>query len=1733
MRSFPFPRPTLLLLSAALLAGHAAWADTGTSDLFTIDLRTSLDGTVLLERIDDTRSPLALETRPGDELSLYFTLKKATGEPIAATRFDCTLKVTGAAASGNAYAWSVLQPGIVRLALRRDGLTFATNPARLVFPQGSGYARVDDAPVTVGNSLPDVALRSLPSPYRDRYVLYAESSAGSTGLVGSGPAAVTASVEAARLSVAGWAGAGMTLELGTDGSLVLERRTSLAHAGLLEMPSVELKGVETFEVSGPSIAVGSERGGELGQRIALSGSEALPDETRVTVAAFFLETASLAGVLAPSPFLGLVQRAAVETALRMSASSDPLSAARRETWAGAGVGGRLAAQALSVETPVGAGSVGSTTPLGLSVASAEGSVASRSAFLHGPSGSGTNPPGLENRWTLALAGSGPPATWDGPLGKVFGPGWTDGYAFATATLARLDSASGLQQAGVDLSVQATQDGDLERYRTADHDGYDVRMRVNDSTVLADLRSESPAQLAALAGDEGTVLNLSSALAESTAKYVVERAEALAPAGSVALVAEADRRSGRVRTDEFDLDLWSGLRAGASDALIFVGGWEQSRGVENARRTCRAGGQSWELGTNPSTGSWDGAAPLSELLSGRLLAGVGPLLETALHGLLGTVSANLGLPEGRTAAAPRAVESLDVDDPTTGRKGGTATFRESSLGWTATLGTGDPSRPEASGHPLRAGGSLRRALTTRRVFAGTAPASRREMTSIAASSPTRLTLIGNFVSLEMKPAGGVAPDPLPDAVTLSVDLYVDQMARMGARTDLLAGAKLFRWDAGLAAWQLVGGSLSSDGSSVSSLVARPGVYAPGILEEIDPGDTDGDGLLDSAEDANGNGIVDPGESDPYAWDSDGDDVNDADERTKGTDPMVASSVPNRPPVLGTVSNRKIRVDEELAFVLRATDPDGDPLFFSAAALPPGATLDGSTGAFAFTPQEAGSWRIAFTVTDSPRSGTALADTRTMLLEVRRIAGDGELTALTRAVPIVLDVRGVNSSHYTTELVLTNRGATAASVTFRYEAAIGDPAGSGAVADALAPGEQRTIPDALPYLRSLGLQIPESASAGSQGGMLLVKFEEADSEDSVAATARTTTATASPQPAGAAGLSYLGVPPASGSAGTLTLYALRDTASDRSNVAVYNPGSDPVTVRVTAFSGDGTGYSTVLREGLTIPGFGWTQLSNVFLGFGITNGWVTVTRTSSSGRFGAYGVVNDNVTNDGSFVLATPDTASGTRLTVPVLVESSTFHSELVLANRSSTTATLTLRYAEGLTPALGAGGTATFQLKPREQQLIPDAVEWLRRRGIAIGAMGAGSYAGALRVSVAGANVADVFAGARTTTASPAGGEFGLFTPGVYESDEAEEEAYVYGLRADASTRSNLAVVHTGSDGDTTLELQVHDGDRGGVPAGAPLVVKLTPGRWEQFTGILSSTGVRNGWVTLRRTSGSGPWLAYGTVIDGANPGERTGDGSYVPMTPKAMADEITVTLPGGVPLVLVRIPAGTFQMGAPVDERGTSPTGFEQPRHAVTLTRDFYIGKTEVTQAQWVAVMTTNPSVYTSCGGDCPVDLVTWDLVRGENGFIAKLNQLLGTTKFRLPTEAEWERAARGGTDSRFSFGDALDGDDACGANAAASPSVWWCGTAGSSPSPVGKKSANPFGLFDVHGNVWELVEDWYGPYTEGAQTDPTGPATGSVKTIRGGTWTFFLRDARSASRYFNSPEVGIGTVGFRLARSR
>ncbi len=475
---------------------------------------------------------------------------------------------------------------------------------------------------------------------------------------------------------------------------------------------------------------------------------------------------------------------------------------------------------------------------------------------------------------------------------------------------------------------------------------------------------------------------------------------------------------------------------------------------------------------------------------------------------------------------------------------------------------------------------------------------------------------------------------------------------------------------------------------------------------------------------------------------------------------------------------------------------------------------------------------------------------------------------RLVPIVLDVAS-GPARYTTELALTNRGATTVAATLRYHPSLGATAG-GETTRSIAAGRQLVLPDVIAALRESGLALPEGEA---HAGTLEVVFAGAESDDVVAATARTTTAVTGPD--GRAGLAYGGL--RGGSTTALTVYGLRESATDRSNLALLSTSSEPVTLKVTVRSGSGDGASAVVRETETLPPFGWLQIGRVLQGTGIASGWAEIERVGGSGTFSAYGVVNDNVTNDGSFLPPVADGRSGDRLTVPVVAEASNLGSELVLANRGASPVTLTLSYVRSVTAPDGGDGTTTVTLAAREQRIVPDAIDLLRRSGVPVGEVGA-THVGSLRITLGGAPLDRVFAAARTGFRS-GGGSFGLFTPAVSPGEEATTDVALYGLSADAANRTNVAVVHSGPDGSgpITLEIRAYDGDAAGAERGSPIRQALQPGQHAQVNLILGAAGIRNGWVRVRRLSGTAPWLAYGVVNDGGVPGERTGDGSYVSM----------------------------------------------------------------------------------------------------------------------------------------------------------------------------------------------------------------------------------------------------------------
>ena len=217
----------------------------------------------------------------------------------------------------------------------------------------------------------------------------------------------------------------------------------------------------------------------------------------------------------------------------------------------------------------------------------------------------------------------------------------------------------------------------------------------------------------------------------------------------------------------------------------------------------------------------------------------------------------------------------------------------------------------------------------------------------------------------------------------------------------------------------------------------------------------------------------------------------------------------------------------------------------------------------------------------------------------------------------------------------------------------------------------------------------------------------------------------------------------------------------------------------------------------------------------------------------------------------------------------------------------------------------------------------------------------------------------------------------------------------------------------------------------------------------------------------------------------------------------------GVSFKMIAVKGGTFQMG--IDDGYE----WEKPVHQVTLS-DYYIGETEVTQELWSAVMGSNPSHFT---GDMqrPVEKVSWNDCQT---FVSRLNELTGAT-FRLPTEAQWEYAARGGNKSKgYTYSGSNEIDDV----------AWHYFNSSSTTHPVKTKASNELGIYDMTGNVGEWCSDWYDFYSSAAQTDPTGPAKGSGRVSRGGSWNNDPTGCRVASRSYVTPTFSGANLGLRLA---
>jgi formylglycine-generating enzyme required for sulfatase activity len=235
----------------------------------------------------------------------------------------------------------------------------------------------------------------------------------------------------------------------------------------------------------------------------------------------------------------------------------------------------------------------------------------------------------------------------------------------------------------------------------------------------------------------------------------------------------------------------------------------------------------------------------------------------------------------------------------------------------------------------------------------------------------------------------------------------------------------------------------------------------------------------------------------------------------------------------------------------------------------------------------------------------------------------------------------------------------------------------------------------------------------------------------------------------------------------------------------------------------------------------------------------------------------------------------------------------------------------------------------------------------------------------------------------------------------------------------------------------------------------------------------------------------------------------------------TRTNQAGIEFVLV--PAGSFMMGS-TDElmvrlNGSTNGVDSVPVHQVTISQPFYMGRYEVTQAQWQAVMGNNPSSFKDCGGNCPVEQVSWD---DAQNFINKLNESNDGFRYRLPSEAEWEYACRAGTTGDYA--------------GTLSEMAWYSDNSGSKTHAVGGKQPNAWGLADMHGNVWEWCQDWYHQTYQGAPPDGSAWLSGEeqkYRVMRGGSWKAHADGTTSAYRYWGTPDDRFNYLGFRVVAVR
>ena len=493
---------------------------------------------------------------------------------------------------------------------------------------------------------------------------------------------------------------------------------------------------------------------------------------------------------------------------------------------------------------------------------------------------------------------------------------------------------------------------------------------------------------------------------------------------------------------------------------------------------------------------------------------------------------------------------------------------------------------------------------------------------------------------------------------------------------------------------------------------------------------------------------------------------------------------------------------------------------------------------------------------------------------REEGRFRLTTGSLFVPVILSSAGHKDSVYTSELTLTNRGDEDARLNFTYTAHTGG--GSGRALGVIEAGRQKIEPDALGYLRRLGIPIPHS---GNRIGTLRV---EVPITADVGATVRTTTAV----PEGRVGLAYPGIPEEEGFEEAVYLCGLRQNSQDRSNVAVQNAGGSTEgnsTLKVTVYSGDPASLvRSVALPARTLPPGGFHQYNRILEMAGFVNGYVKVERVDGKAPFYAYGVINDNFNSDGSFVFPVPENLleAATGQTLPVVIERAPFASELTVTNFSDEPKAVTFSVVADAIETVDDTATFSLPLSPGQQYIIPNVIDEVRQqfgidlpRGLAV-PLFAKAAAGAMSGIVIGART-----GSQADPGDKSKGQYSVFYPAVPDGAAFPSTAWVHGLQQNAENRSNLALVNTGEfDGSpSTFNLEIYNGKTGQLHR-TVTGFRVEARRWRQIDSILLNYApeASQGYVRIHKTSGSNPFLAYGVINDGGARLERSDDGAYVP-----------------------------------------------------------------------------------------------------------------------------------------------------------------------------------------------------------------------------------------------------------------